>query len=127
MHYRYTGPLTVDDTITLSPFGDPYYRLVALTGAEIEATITTLLGDERWRNVAIDTGVEALGSWVWSPYDAAEDRRYDVVLQRYDVEPVIAALRQVTGKTLDAAPYRHGEVDATSVWEQFIRSEWRCD
>jgi hypothetical protein len=117
--------MTVDDTITVSPFGDPYFRLAVLSASQINDCIAEL-GKSKGANDSTQPEVDVLGTWVHSAYDTLGGlTAFDLIVPEYDLESVLAALKKTSGVDWDVAMYRHGEIDTTNVWEEYITTYWQ--
>jgi len=121
----YPGAMTVDDVITVAPFGDVFFRLPAVPGSTVADTVAILSTEgESAISSSVRAGIEAIGPWVHSTYEAKSEVRYDLLVVEYDLARVVEALRRTTGETWQVEPYRHGELDSTTVWEAFVKVSW---
>lgn len=126
----YKGTVIVDDFWTLSPFDDSFYIIYDVSGADLEAAVTTLndgytaaMGleglkairatqprhDKRLRSPVL----ESLPTYVTSS-DPDSTLRYDILACEFDSTYIAAALDKITGTVHTVVPY--GNQTATSVW-----------
>ena len=113
----FSGFVTRDDTMIVSPFRDEIYRFAALT-AEEASTVLASLG------VAVPGEASLPGLVATARPEAGSSYEYDLLALDFDLTRVRDAVREATGDGRTEVPYRHGELDTTTMWEAWVSANW---
>ena len=117
----FSGEVTRDDTMIVSPFRDEFHSFCDLAAAEVGAVLDAL-------GAGVPGESRLPGMVATARPDPDSELRFDVIALDYDLSRVRDAVRTATGDPeREEVAFRQGEIDTTTIWEAWVREAWSAN
>jgi 2',3'-cyclic-nucleotide 2'-phosphodiesterase (5'-nucleotidase family) len=124
----YTGPITIDDIIAVTPFNDSIYSVVENVDGEILRTVLQALENS---SSAVGTALPPFVSTL-SSYDVVATNRYKLLSSDYDAPRICQLISLIVPEIKSSCRpslYLNTPTDALMIdlWIAYIQSQWSCE